>query len=127
MKKKPSDLVARLSGNITRPGPTPPAEAAESTQSEAAPAPSQAPKPRPRARTAAPKAPAARKSRKAGQPVRYTIVLERDLHRALRRYALDRDADASEVVRALLLLLMEQPDLDRQVMERLSDGGDEPT
>lgn len=127
MKKKPSDLVARLSGNITRPGPPQPAEAAESTQSEAVSAPSQAPKPRPRARAAAPKAPAARKSRKAGQPVRYTIVLERDLHRALRRYALDRDADASEVVRALLLLLMEQPDLDRQVMERLSDGGDEPT
>jgi hypothetical protein len=112
---KPSDLLARMQSTLIE-GGTPPAPAAAPPPAE--PKPGQ-PKPRARAQaTPKPDAPE-RKGRKTG-PVRYTIVMELDLHRALRRYALDADADASEVVRVLLQLLMERPELDREVAARLS-------
>lgn len=49
---------------------------------------------------------------------RLTVEIPRQLHRALRVWALDHDLDASAVVRALLAELGESPDLGRQVAAR---------
>lgn len=64
--------------------------------------------------------PAISPASRAERRVRYTIELERSLHRSLRQYALDREADASEVVRALLELLLSDPSLAGRVDERVS-------
>lgn len=52
--------------------------------------------------------------------VRFTLDLARDQHRFLKRFALDAETDASVVLRALLLILAEDPALARTVMRRLS-------
>ena len=49
------------------------------------------------------------------KPVRFTLDLNREQHHFLKRFALDSDADASAVVRALLTRLQDDPELARQV------------
>jgi hypothetical protein len=49
------------------------------------------------------------------KPVRFTLDLDPELHRFLKRFALDTSADASAVVRALLVRLRDDPALAQQV------------
>lgn len=51
--------------------------------------------------------------------IRYTIDLDRRLHRVLKLYALDAGVNASEVIRALLGLLEQDPALGQRVQELL--------
>lgn len=55
----------------------------------------------------------------AAAAVRLTVDLEPGLHRALRIWAMDQRADATEVVRTLLELLVEDPELAHLVAERM--------
>ena len=50
---------------------------------------------------------------------RYTIDLELNQRRALKLFALNLDADASEVVRVLLSLLQESDEIRREVSTRI--------
>jgi hypothetical protein len=49
------------------------------------------------------------------KPVRFTLDLSRDQHRFLKEFALDTEADASVIMRALLTQLREDPDLAQRV------------
>ena len=51
--------------------------------------------------------------------IRYTIDLDGRLHRVLKLYALDAGVNASEVIRALLRLLEQDPALAERVHELL--------
>lgn len=77
---KASDLAARMRGAATRP---PAASAPPVTAAVAPPV--------------------------AGRPVRFTLDLDRDAHRALKRYAVEHDARAADVLRVLLGLLDTDP------------------
>lgn len=55
-----------------------------------------------------------------GQPARrLSVDLEPELHRSLRIYAMDHRCDGTEVVRALLELLAEDPIVAAAVADRL--------
>jgi hypothetical protein len=49
------------------------------------------------------------------KPVRFTLDLSRDQHRFLKEFALDTEADASVIMRALLTQLRDDPDLAQRV------------
>lgn len=51
--------------------------------------------------------------------VRYTVDLDRDQHRFLRIYAIKAGVDASVVIRSLLQLLQDDPELSSRVQEQL--------
>jgi hypothetical protein len=53
------------------------------------------------------------------KPVRFTLDLDRDRHQFLKQYAVRIEADASQVVRALLDLLRDDPALIVRVQERV--------
>lgn len=53
------------------------------------------------------------------KPVRITVDLDADRHRFLRRYAADEGVRGTEVVRGLLSLLEEDPELAARLSERL--------
>ena len=55
----------------------------------------------------------------AGRSVRFTLDLTRPQHRFLKQFALDVEADASNVMRALLRLLEEDEALAKRVVARL--------
>lgn len=57
------------------------------------------------------------------KPVRITVDLDADRHRYLRRYAADEGVRGTEVVRGLLVLLEEDPELAGRLSERLAEGG----
>ena len=57
------------------------------------------------------------------RPIRYTLDLAREQHRFLKQFALDAEADASEVMRALLHLLEDDPGLASTVRARLHRSG----
>lgn len=101
-----SDVLKRMRDVATKPAAqaapeTPAANAAEAaTGPTARPSGGRPPAPSPR-------------------PVRYTLDLAREQHRFLKRFALDAEADASEVMRALLRLLQQDPSLAAQVHNRL--------
>ena len=59
----------------------------------------------------------------AARPIRYTLDLAREQHRFLKQFALDAEADASEVMRALLHLLEDEPSLASTVRARLPRAG----
>ena len=57
------------------------------------------------------------------KPVRLTVDLDPELHRFLKLYAVDAGAKGSEVVRALLEELRDEPGLSERVLERISRTG----
>lgn len=59
----------------------------------------------------------------SARPIRYTLDLAREQHRFLKQFALDAEADASEVMRALLHLLEDEPSLASTVRARLPRAG----
>jgi len=81
------------------------------------------------AATAAPEMPAAvrhidvteaqRPPTPTARRIRYTLDLAREQHRSLKQFALDAEAGASEVMRALLHLLEADPSLASTVRARL--------
>lgn len=54
--------------------------------------------------------------------VRYTLDLEPEQHKNLKRFALEADADASEVMRALLALLHTDTQVKNAVLTAISKG-----
>ena len=60
---------------------------------------------------------------RTARPIRYTLDLAREQHRFLKQFALDAEADASEVMRALLHLLEDEPSLASTVRARLPRAG----
>lgn len=82
-KSKASDVLSRMKAAATREKPVSTAASGVETV-EAAPA-----------------LPVPSKPRR----VRYTLDLEPEMHKDLKRFALEADVDASEVMRALLTLL----------------------
>jgi len=53
------------------------------------------------------------------KPIRFTLDLDRDDHQMLKRFAVSIEADASQVMRALLDQLRDDPDLARRVREAI--------
>jgi hypothetical protein len=53
------------------------------------------------------------------KPVRFTLDLAPDLHMVLKRFALDAEVDASVVMRAMIVMLRDDPDLAAQVRDRV--------
>lgn len=49
------------------------------------------------------------------KPVRFTLDLDWELHRFLKRFAVDTSTDAAAVMRALLARLRDDPELAQQV------------
>lgn len=72
----------------------------------------------PRPSTQPDEVPSAEEGR-SGSRIRTTLDLSREQHRFLRQFALDADSDASSVLRALLALLEEDPELAKTVLTRL--------
>ncbi len=60
---------------------------------------------------------------KTARPIRYTLDLAREKHRFPNQFVLDAEADASEVMRALLHLLEDEPSLASTVRARLPRAG----
>ena len=102
MTKKPSDVLSRMKVAATREKPV-------TTVVESAP---QVP---PATADAAPP-PAPVRARR----VRYTLDLEPEQHKNLKRFALEADADASEVMRALLALLHSDTQVKNAVLTAIS-------
>jgi hypothetical protein len=69
--------------------------------------------------TTASEAPTRPSRRRSGQRVRITVDLDREVHRGLRLFAVDADADASEVVRLLIDRLLRDPGFAEQVRGEL--------
>lgn len=57
------------------------------------------------------------------KPVRITVDLDADRHRFLRRYAADEGVRGTEVVRGLLTLLEDDPELAERLSQQLAEGG----
>jgi len=68
------------------------------------------------------KQPSGRSSGKPRLRSRYTIDLEARQRRALKLFALDLDADASEVVRSLLSMLQDSAEVRAEVTKRVEAG-----
>lgn len=85
---KPSDVLSRMRATASR------AKQVSTAPESEAPATDEAP-------PVAVLSPTPTKARR----VRYTLDLEPEQHKNLKRFALEADADASEVMRALLMLL----------------------
>ncbi|WP_216329090.1 hypothetical protein [Deinococcus aestuarii] len=98
-KSKPSDVLSRMRATTTREKPV-------STSPETAPQVSDTPAP-------PPTPPRVRR-------VRYTLDLEPEQHKNLKRFALEADADASEVMRALLALLHTDTGVRNAVLTAIS-------
>lgn len=98
-KSRPSDVLSRMKSAATREKPvsTTPQVGEETTDAQA---PVQVPV----------------KSRR----VRFTLDLEPDAHKNLKRFALEADADASEVMRALLALLHSNTQVRNAVLTAIS-------
>jgi hypothetical protein len=105
--------LSRVAGKVAEPegdaGPEPPVD--EHQEPQPMPAPTVTDRP-PRAR---------RGRRRTGERVRITVDLERDTHRALRLFAVEADADASEVVRLLIDRLLRDPGFAEQIRTELDE------
>jgi hypothetical protein len=60
----------------------------------------------------------------AGKRIRYTLDLSPEQHRFLKRWAFDREVDASAVMRELLTELATDPDLAERLAERVQERRD---
>ena len=72
--------------------------------------------------TVTPEAPTRPSRRRGGERVRITVDLDRDKHRGLRLFAVEADADASQVVRLLIDRLLRDPGFAEQVRGELEQG-----
>lgn len=104
MTKRPSDVLARMKATATREKPVS-TDPSETTLRSEVLATEDAPPTRP---------PRVRR-------VRFTLDLDPEQHKALKRFALDADADASEVMRALLSQLQTDTALRSAVLTALSN------
>lgn len=55
------------------------------------------------------------------RPIRYTLDLDRELHKSLKRFALEETSDSSKVVRTLLELLRDDRMVAASVRQRLHE------
>ncbi|WP_339097962.1 hypothetical protein ACINK0_15770 [Deinococcus sp. VB343] len=99
MTKKASDVLARMKATAGREKPVSTASAELPAMPEAEP-----PAKPPRVRR-----------------VRFTLDLDPEQHKALKRFALEADADASEVMRTLLAQLQTDTALRNAVLTALSN------
>lgn len=101
-KSRPSDVLSRMKAAATREKPvtTTVLEDADARAGETVPIQPASP---PRVR-----------------PVRFTLDLEPTVHKNLKRFALEADADASEVLRALLALLHSDTQVRNAVLTAIS-------
>ena len=53
------------------------------------------------------------------KPVRFTLDLNPDLHMVLKRFAVEAEVDAAVVMRAMLVMLRDDPELAAQVRARV--------
>lgn len=106
MTKKPSDVLARMKATATREKPVS-TSAVDRPEEIADPA-----------RLPAPALPRPARSKR----VRFTLDLEPEQHKSLKRFALEADADASEVMRALLMLLQNDTQVRNAVLTALSNS-----
>ena len=53
------------------------------------------------------------------KPVRFTLDLAPELHMVLKRFALDAEVDAAVVMRAMIVMLRDDPALAAQVRDRV--------
>jgi hypothetical protein len=58
------------------------------------------------------------------KPIRFTLDLDREHHQLLKQYAVRIEADASQVMRALLDQLRDDPELGRRVQEAIWQARD---
>lgn len=102
-KPKPSDVLSRMRAATAREKPvstaSAPAMPGQAIQEDVAPPPARPPRVR---------------------RVRYTLDLEPEQHKNLKRFALEADADASEVMRALLVLLQTDTGVRNAVLTAIS-------
>lgn len=101
-KGKPSDVLSRMKAAASREKPLSTVEESESTSAESSTGVDAAARP-PRVRK-----------------VRYTLDLEPEQHKNLKRFAVEADADASEVMRALLALLYTDTQVRNAVLTAIS-------
>lgn len=78
-------------------------------------------RPDPGDRTASSTAPERRRTARPEKPVRITVDLDPEMHRFLKGFAFEREAKGTEVVRALLEMLRQDPGLAEELDRRL-DG-----
>ena len=100
-KSKPSDVLSRMKAAASREKPVTTAEEPEVTPdiSSSGSTPVQPPRVR---------------------KIRYTLDLEPGQHKNLKRFAVEADADASEVMRALLVLLYTDTQVRNAVLTAIS-------
>ena len=101
-KSKPSDVLSRMEAAASREKPV-------STIDE------------PEVTPAAPNGEGIAAKPQRTRKVRYTLDLEPEQHKNLKRFALEADADASEVMRALLALLYTDPQVRNAVLTAISN------
>lgn len=101
-KNKPSDVLSRMKAAASRQKPT---STTTETEGESSPEASPA--------SPAPVVPRVRR-------VRFTLDLDPEVHKNLKRFALEADADASEVMRALLAILHSDPQVRNAVLTAVS-------
>jgi hypothetical protein len=112
-KKKASDSLARLRSGIARETPATRARASESTSSEAV-GETRPPEKPARGRRGRPPSP------KPERLVRVSVDLPRSRHKFLRDFAYDAETDGMSVMRALLLEMADDPNLQARVRDRLA-------
>ena len=101
-KGKPSDVLSRMKAAASREKPVSTVEEPEPKSAESS-----------TGVDAAARLPRVRK-------VRYTLDLEPEQHKNLKRFAVEADADASEVMRALLALLYTDTQVRNAVLTAIS-------
>ena len=109
--KRRGDRKGKLGRSLERGSPR--ARGAEEQQ------PGEPPEPDDRASSSG--APARRRVPRPEKPVRITVDLDPELHRFLKGFAFEREAKGTEVVRALLEMLRQDPGLAEELGRRL-DG-----
>ncbi|WP_407543345.1 hypothetical protein Q0M94_25805 (plasmid) [Deinococcus radiomollis] len=100
-KSKPSDVLSRMKAAASREKPVTTAEESEVVPEIASSISTPVQPPRVR-------------------KVRYTLDLEPEQHKNLKRFAVEADADASEVMRALLVLLYTDTQVRNAVLTAIS-------
>ncbi|GHF63588.1 hypothetical protein HNQ07_004494 [Deinococcus metalli] len=102
-KSKPSDVLSRMKAAASREKPASTTSAPDEPSVDMPPT------------SPAPAVPRARR-------VRFTLDLNPEVHKDLKRFALEADADASEVMRALLAILHSDPQVRNAVLTAISKG-----
>ena len=112
-KKKASDSLARLRSGIARETPVTRARASEAMETDEV---GETPTPEKPARGRRGRPPSPRPERL----VRVSVDLPRSRHKFLRDFAYDAETDGMSVMRALLLEMADDPNLQARVRDRLA-------